>query len=44
MEGLYAFEFKYRNTKARAPGQWVNAYPDSEFHVVTTDNFLEFLI
>lgn len=41
---LYAFEFKYRNTKAKAPKQWVNAYPDSEFHVVTTDNFLEFLV
>ncbi len=41
---LYAFEFKYRNTKAKAPKQWVNAYPNSEFHIVTSDNFLEFLV
>ena len=41
---LYAFEFKYGSTKAKAPKQWQNAYPDSEFSLVTPENFLEFLI
>jgi predicted AAA+ superfamily ATPase len=41
---LNAFEFKYRNAKAKVPKQWIDAYPDSEFHVVTVDNFLEFLV
>ncbi len=41
---LYAFEFKYRNAIAQVPKQWKSAYPNSEFHVVTADNFLEFLV
>ena len=39
---LYAFEFKF-GKKSKEPKQWRNAYPDSEFNVVTPDNFLEFL-
>lgn len=41
---LYAFEFKYGSKKIKAPGQWQNAYPDSEFSLVTPENFLEFLV
>ncbi len=41
---LYAFEFKYGSTKTKAPKQWQNAYPDSEFNLVTPENFLDFLI
>lgn len=41
---LYAFEFKYGDAKAKAPKQWVNAYPDSEFNIVSPDNFLECLV
>ncbi|MCD6596351.1 MAG: ATP-binding protein [Bacteroidales bacterium] len=41
---LYAFEFKYGSTKTKAPKQWQNAYPDSEFSLVTPENFLDFLI
>ena len=41
---LFAFEFKYGKTKVKEPKQWRNAYPDSEFKVVTPENFLEFLI
>ena len=41
---LYAFEFKYRSTKVKASKQWQNAYPDSEFRLVTPDNFLECLV
>jgi len=41
---LYAFEFKYGKAKANAPKQWKNAYPDSEFRLVTRENFLEYLV
>ncbi len=41
---LYAFEFKYGSKKVKAPRQWQNAYPDSEFSLVTPENFLEFLV
>jgi len=41
---LYAFEFKYGSAKVKAPKQWLNAYPDSEFEIVTPENFLEFLV
>ncbi len=41
---LFAFEFKYVKAKVKEPKQWRKAYPDSEFKVVTSDNFLEFLI
>ncbi len=38
---LYAFEFKFGKI-SKEPAQWRNAYPDSEFNVITPDNFLEF--
>ena len=41
---LYAFEFKYGSAKVKAPKQWLNAYPDSEFEIVTPENFIEFLV
>jgi len=41
---LFAFEFKYGNAKVKEPKQWRKAYPESEFKVVTPENFLEFLI
>ena len=41
---LYAFEFKYGKAKAKAPKQLKNAYPDSEFRLVTRENFLEYLV
>ncbi len=41
---LFAYEFKYGKAKVKEPKQWRNAYPDSEFKVVTPENFLEFLV
>jgi len=41
---LYAYEFKWSPRKVKAPKAWVNAYPDSEFQVISKENFLEFLI
>jgi hypothetical protein len=41
---LYAYEFKWKLQKVKAPKAWTDAYPDSEFQVISKDNFLEFLL
>ena len=41
---LYAYEFKWNPRKLKAPKAWTDAYPDSEFQVISKENFLEFLI
>jgi len=41
---LYAYEFKWKPQKVKAPKAWTDAYPDSEFQVISKDNFLEFLL
>ena len=41
---LYGYEFKFGKAKARAPKQWLSAYPNASFQVVTPNNFLEFLV
>ena len=41
---LYAYEFKWGPRKVKVPKAWSIAYPDSEFQVISKDNFLEFLI
>jgi len=41
---LYAYEFKWQPKKVKAPKAWTDAYPDSEFQVISKENFLEFLI
>lgn len=41
---LFGYEFKYSPRKIRAPKAWEKAYPESEFHVISKDNFIDFLI
>jgi predicted AAA+ superfamily ATPase len=41
---LFAYEFKYSPKSAKAPKAWETAYPESEFQVISKENFLEFLI
>jgi uncharacterized protein len=41
---LYGYEFKLNPRKAKAPKAWIEAYPESEFQVISKENFLEFLI
>lgn len=41
---LYAYEFKWKPQKVKAPKAWADAYPESEFQVISKENFLEFLI
>jgi len=40
---LFAFEFKYKNQKAKMPKKFIEAYPESVFKVITKDNFWEFI-
>jgi len=41
---LYAYEFKWKPQKVKAPKAWADAYPDSGFQVISKENFLDFLI
>jgi len=40
---LFAYEFKWNNTKVSAPSSWQQAYPESPFEIINQDNFLEFI-
>lgn len=40
---LAGFEFKINRTKVKAPASWLKAYPDSEFHTISSENYFEFL-
>lgn len=42
--GLKAFEFKWNtNKKVKCPKLWEKNYPNSEFHVINPDNYLDFI-
>ena len=41
---LYGYEFKWSQRKVTPPKIWKETYPNSDFEVITKDNFLEFLI
>ncbi|HEX7585480.1 MAG TPA: ATP-binding protein [Prolixibacteraceae bacterium] len=41
---LYGYEFKWQPKKVKAPKAWSEAYPGSEFQVISKENFLEFLL
>ena len=38
-----AFEFKWNNTKAKAPAYFTKSYPHAPFQIVSTDNYLTFI-
>jgi len=40
---LYAYEFKWSKNKSKIPAAWKKAYPDSQFKVITKDNYLEWI-
>ena len=40
---LFAYEFKWKESKVKIPTQWKNAYPDSSFEVINKDNFEKWL-
>ncbi len=41
---LFAYEFKWQPRNVKAPKAWTDTYPDSEFRIISKENFLEFLI
>jgi len=40
---LYGYEIKWAAMKQKAPKEWLKAYKKSEYHVVTKENYLEFI-
>lgn len=40
---LFAFEIKYKKAKLKIPKAWNIAYPDSEFRVIDSENYLKFI-
>jgi uncharacterized protein len=40
---LFAFEFKWNDDKVKIPAAWKNAYPGSEFKVITRHNYSDWL-
>ncbi|MBU4480024.1 ATP-binding protein [Patescibacteria group bacterium] len=41
---IKAFECKWSNKKTKAPKLWEETYPDTEFEVITKDNYLGYLL
>ena len=41
---LFAYEIKWSKRKVKVPSQWEAAYKDSEFKVITKDNYLNFIL
>lgn len=40
---LFAYEFKWKQTKVKTPSQWTKNYPDASFEVINKDNFQNWL-
>ena len=40
---LFAYEFKWKESKATIPAAWEKAYPDSSYKVITRDDYSEWL-
>jgi uncharacterized protein len=41
---IYAYEFKWKNKQAKVPKEFSEAYNNSEFQVIHTENYLEFIL
>ena len=40
---LYGYEIKWSEKKARPPSEWLNSYENSEYRVITRENYLDFI-
>lgn len=40
---IYAYEFKWKDEKAKVPESFIQAYPKASFQVINTDNYLSWL-
>lgn len=44
-EGKYfAYEFKWKKNKAKLPKDFLQAYPGSEYNIISQDNYLDFIL
>lgn len=42
-DSLKAFEIKWKSKKAKIPGAWNKAYPESLFTIITPENYLDWI-
>jgi len=40
---LFGYEFKWGKKSLKPPKEWAEAYPDSEFAIISQENYLEFI-
>lgn len=40
---LFGFEFKWKKDKTKPPKDFFNAYPESEYKIISKENYLEFI-
>ncbi|MGD8778910.1 MAG: ATP-binding protein [Ignavibacteria bacterium] len=40
---LFAFEFKWKEQKRKIPAAWIKNYPDSNYELISNDNYMDFL-
>ncbi|MCK4912778.1 MAG: ATP-binding protein [Candidatus Omnitrophica bacterium] len=40
---LYGYEIKWSNDKHKLPKEWLETYKDSEFNIITKENYLTFI-
>lgn len=40
---LYGYEMKWSNQKVKCPAAWRKAYPEADFRVIHSDNYLEWI-
>jgi uncharacterized protein len=40
---LFAYEFKWKEKKVKPPQTWATSYPDSEFQVISPQNYLDWI-
>jgi predicted AAA+ superfamily ATPase len=41
--GLYGYEFKWKESKAKIPSQWKKAYPKAEFEIINNENYIDWI-
>ena len=40
---LFGYEFKWKDKAAKAPREWLDAYPEAEFQIINPENYLDFV-
>jgi predicted AAA+ superfamily ATPase len=40
---LTGYEIKWQQKKVKAPASWTRSYPQAEYHVITRENYLDYI-